>query len=256
MSQQQWDPAQYHKFREQRTLPFFDLVALIRAKPGMRAIDLGCGTAELSGLLADRLGAEVRAIDSSQAMLDKAPPHPRVTLALEDIAAVDDFARYDLVFSHAALHWVPDNERLMARMLSSLPPGAQVAVQVPRNGDHPSHRIAAELAASPRFAGPLGGFVGRSHALALDRYAELLFAHGFREQVCLEKIYGHVLPHTADVVEWVKGTLLTQYLTRLAGADRDAFLDEYRARLVGALGDQRPYFYPFRRLLFWGEKAT
>ena len=41
----------------------------------------------------------------------------------------------------------------------------------------------------------------------------------------------------------------------LSAADGEQFVAEYRRRLVAALGDRRPYFYPFRRLLFWGEKS-
>jgi trans-aconitate 2-methyltransferase len=90
--------------------------------------------------------------------------------------------------------------------------------------------------------------------LRAERYAELLWEHGFREPACFEKIYGHELPSTGDVVEWVKGTLLVPYLSRLAAPDAARFLDEYRARLIEVLGDRSPYFFPFRRLLFWGQK--
>src|SRR5258708_31606303 len=100
----------------------------------MRAIALGCGPGELSAELADRLGADVDAIDSSPAMIAKVPPHPRLAARLADIATVEDLARYDLVFSNAALQWVPDNEGLMARILGALRPGAQVPAQLPNNG--------------------------------------------------------------------------------------------------------------------------
>ena len=32
------------------------------------------------------------------------------------------------------------------------------------------------------------------------------------------------------------------------------FVDEYRRQLLRAIGDSAPYFYPFRRILFWGRK--
>jgi trans-aconitate 2-methyltransferase len=252
---QTWNPDQYEKFRAERAQPFWDLVAMIHPREKMRVIDLGCGTGELSAELADKLGAEVEAIDSSSEMLAKAKPHPRRTTRVADLHTIENFAGYDLVISNAVFHWVADNERVLSRILDTLRPGAQIAVQLPVNIEHPSHRIAGEVAQSASFSSLLGGFVSRSGALTLDRYAELLFAHGFRNQVCIEKIYGHVLPSTADVVEWTKGTTLTPYLSRLANADQKRFLDEYRTRVVAALGERAPYFYPFRRLLFWGEKS-
>ncbi|MSP60598.1 MAG: methyltransferase domain-containing protein [Myxococcales bacterium] len=253
-----WDPAQYEKFRAQRMEPFFDLVAWVRPRPGMKVIDLGCGTGELTALLAERLpGASVEGIDSSDEMLARAAPRAsaRVTFRRAGILEISDYAAYDLVFSHAAFQWVPDNERLMERILFGLKAGAQIAVQLPRNGDHPSHAIAHEVAAEEPFRAALGGFVGRSHALLLERYAELLHHHGLREQTCIEKIYGHELACTGDVVEWVKGTLLTPYLARLDEPGQAAFLAAYRARLIAVLGDRSPYFYPFRRLLFSGRKG-
>ena len=44
-----WNPEQYHRFRNERSQPFFDLLALIErdaARP--RVADLGCGTGELT----------------------------------------------------------------------------------------------------------------------------------------------------------------------------------------------------------------
>ena len=52
-----WDPATYEKFRDERYAPFVDLCALIEPRPGMRIIDLGCGTAELTARLAELLPA-------------------------------------------------------------------------------------------------------------------------------------------------------------------------------------------------------
>ncbi len=255
---ERWNPDQYNKFRDERMQPFFDLLAMITPEPEMRVVDLGCGTGELTALLAERLpGARVEGIDASEEMLEQALPRAteRVSFRRQDVRDVDDYGAYDLVFSHAVLQWVPDNEGLVARMLAQMRPGAQVAVQLPKNENHPSHRIAGELAREPRFSALLGGFVRRNEALELERYAELLYAHGFREHVCMEKIYGHELAHSSDVVEWVKGTSLNAYLSRLDGAGTEAFLAAYRERLRAAIGAHAPYFYPFRRLLFWGRKG-
>jgi trans-aconitate 2-methyltransferase len=254
-----WNPTQYNKFRGERMQPFYDLAGLIKPQPGMRAVDLGCGTGELTAMLAERLeGASIEGIDSSPAMLRQAASraNPRVSFRRQDITVIEDFSEYDLVFSHAALQWVPDNEALMTRLFSMLKPGAQVAVQVPKNEAHPSHRIADRIAQERPFRDQLGGYVRRNEALSLERYSALLYEHGFRDQVCIEKIYGHEMARTRDVVEWVKGTSLNAYLTRLEEPFRAGFLDAYREQLIATVGDHAPYFYPFRRLLFWGQKLA
>lgn len=258
MSQDAWNPSQYEKFHKERLRPFFDLVELIEPRPGMRVIDLGCGTGEITEMLQARLpDSLILGIDNSEAMLERARPRAseRLRFQQEDIARCEHFEEYDLVFSHAALQWVPDNEGLLAKILGQMRPGAQIAVQVPSNDQHASHRLAAELAGESPFRELLGGFVRKSAILSLERYSEILYKHGFTEQVAIEKIYGHLLASTGEVVEWVKGTLLTSYAARLGEEDFAEFTRVYRERLLKRLGDKRPYFYPFRRTLFWGKKS-
>ena len=55
------------------------------------------------------------------------------------------------------------------------------------------------------------------------------------------------------VVEWVKGTMLTEYKRHLPEAVYDRFVDTYRGRLMAQLPDDRPFFYPFKRVLLWGR---
>ena len=253
----QWNPEQYHRFRNERTQPFYDLAAMVQVRPGMRVIDLGCGSGELTATLAERWpDCRVLGVDSAGAMLEQAAGHAgeRVRFVQQDIATVAGWEQYDVVFSNAALQWVPDNAGLLERMLGGLPSGAQVAIQVPKNDNHPSHLLAPGIARRSPFKELLGGFERWSHALAMEQYAQLMWDHGFRDQVCMERLYNHVLPSSADVVEWVKGTSLSAYLTRLQEPHRTGFLDAYRSALLAEIGDQQPYFYPFRRLLFWGRK--
>jgi trans-aconitate 2-methyltransferase len=257
MQADRWDPSQYNKFREERMSPFFDLVANIKFFPHMRIIDLGCGTGELTMMLAQRLpDAQIEGIDSSASMIAQATTRStdQLTFWLQDILEIEDFSSYDLIFSHAALHWIEDNEQFMSKVLGQMKPGAQIAIQVPKNDLHPSHILASEVAQQSPFREMLNSYVSKSGTLSLDRYATLLYKHGLHEQVCIEKIYGHEMAHSGDVVEWVKGTTLTPYLSRLDEEGKTAFLNTYRERLLATIGDQSPYFYPFRRLLFWGKK--
>jgi trans-aconitate 2-methyltransferase len=254
-----WSPGQYEKFRNERMLPFFDLAALIRPGGVRRAIDVGCGPGELTVMLAERLPeATIEGVDASAKMLAEAEPRAggHVSFRQADATTLAGWDGYDLVFSHATLQWLPDNETLLDRILTAMHPGAQIAVQVPTNDGHISHRLAALIAAEEPFRGWLNGYVRQSYVLSLERYSTLLWQHGLREQVCFEKVYPHELTNTLAVAEWVKGTLLTAYLGRLDAAQGEAFLASYRARLLQELGEHAPFYYPFRRLLFWGRKPA
>ena len=47
----------------------------------------------------------------------------------------------------------------------------------------------------------------------------------------------HRLPDTLSVIEWVKGTLLTQYRRTSASETYEEFLERYRSELLDELGD-------------------
>ena len=68
------------------------------------------------------------------------------------------------------------------------------------------------------------------------------------------QVYGHRLASTDEVVEWVKGTALVRFKERMPAALFDEFLITYSRRLVGVLGRREPFFYPFKRVLFWAQR--
>lgn len=243
-----WNPDQYEHFKSERRQPFDDLVALIEKRPRMRVVDLGCGTGELTRSLHDHLAAdETIGIDNSEAMLLKTAVFGSEVLRFErgDIEAFVSDKPFDLIFSNAALHWVPNHEALLHRLASFLSPHGQLAIQMPANDDHPSHAAAAEVARS------FGVEPRPDYLLPLDEYARVLHHLGFKRQHVRMQVYGHLLDSTARVVDWVKGALLTDYERRL-GSRYDAFLAAYTSHLREVLPDQHPYFYTYKRVLIWG----
>ncbi|HXX68905.1 MAG TPA: methyltransferase domain-containing protein [Polyangiaceae bacterium] len=250
-----WNPEQYARFRDERSRPFFELLALVRPRDAMRIVDLGCGSGELTERMHVQLVArETLGIDTSDAMLGMAAARAGGSLRFEkhDIATFTAAEPFELVFSNAAIHWVDDHPRLLARLTSLLAPGGQLAVQIPANDDHPAHTVARELAREEPFRGALGGYERVLPNLRLDAYASLLHRLGFREQVVRMNVYPHLLAAREDVVEWVKGSLLTDYEKRMSRELWSQFLAGYRERLLPQLEGTKPYFYPFKRILFWG----
>jgi trans-aconitate 2-methyltransferase len=248
-----WRPAQYERFRAERAQPFWDLAALVELRPGMRIVDLGCGTGELTAQLHQKLQArETIGIDSSAAMLARAPEAPGLRFEGGDIGEFSPQDRFDLVFSNAALHWVPDHARLFRRLTAALVPGGQIAVQMPMTDTLITHLTAYELARSPEFRRLLGGYHRRAPLPEAQQYAAWLHQLGYVRQHVRVVVYSHLLDTREDVMEWVRGALLTEYQKRLAPADWDRFLLRYRQMLIPQLEDQRPYFYTNPRILIWG----
>jgi trans-aconitate 2-methyltransferase len=255
-----WDPDQYERFKAERERPFRDLLALVRPCPGGRVVDLGCGTGELTKKVHVQLkAAETVGIDSSPTMLERAASFAGdgVTFERGDIAAWEP-EPYDVVFSNAALHWLPDHRRLLTRLTEAIPPGGQIAVQVPANGDHASHTVGTALASEEPFAEALAVDPppdAATRVLAPEVYSELLDELGFSEQHVRLQVYAHHLASSAEVVEWVKGTALTFFRARLPDELYDLFLERYRRRLLDVIGEHAPYLYTFKRILFWGRRT-
>lgn len=249
-----WDPVQYNRFARQREQPFWDLAALLGAVERPSVVDLGCGDGRLTAQLHRRLGAsQTLGVDRSPAMLAEAATHagPGLTFERGDLGGWAAPDTRDVVFSNASLQWIPDHRTVLSRWAASLRAGGQLAVQVPANADHPSHRVAAEVAATMLVDPPVDPVA--AHVLAPDDYCALLDRLGFVDQRVRLEVYAHRLGSTADVVEWVKGTTLTRFREPL-GPDRwEEFVDRYRSALLAVLGEQSPYLYPFKRILLWGR---
>jgi trans-aconitate 2-methyltransferase len=252
----EWDPGQYNKFAAEREQPFWDLARLLQPVDSPIVADLGCGDGRLTAALNDELdAASTVGVDSSPAMIAAASDHgsDRVRFESGDIGRWGRAGSYDIVFANASLQWVPDHPDVLARWADSLRPGGQLAVQVPTNADHATHRVAGDLAAEWMEEAPPDP-VG-ANVLAPERYSELLNELGFEEQLVRLQVYGHHLSSTSELVEWVKGTTLTRFKQPLGDTEWFRFVDAYRQRLLEVLGDRSPYFYPFKRILLWGRRT-
>ena len=89
---------------------------------------------------------------------------------------------------------------------------------------------------------------------APERYAEILDELGFSQQHVRLQVYGHHLDSSAAVLEWTKGTTLLRFKSMLPPEVFDLFVERYSSRLSEVLGKRAPYFYTFKRILFWARR--
>ena len=261
MDSDHWDPDLYERFAAERTRPFDELLGLLEPSPGGHVVDLGCGTGALTRRLHEHLGAGTTVgVDNSPAMLARAAEQPGfgLTFSAGDLAEPSLGTRggpFDVVHSNAALHWVEDHPGLLPRLAALLAPGGQLAFQVPANHEHPSQTVAAEVAAEEPFAAALDGYQRRSPVLEPEAYALALHDLGLTDLTVSARVYLHLLPSPTAVVDWVRGTTLTDYQRRLPEDVFGAFLARYAAALTNRLprdGAGRVAF-TFRRILVHGR---
>jgi trans-aconitate 2-methyltransferase len=95
-------------------------------------LDVGCGTGRVTETLVDLVPrGRVLAMDASLEMVTLAQQQlgHRVEVWCQDVLDLDLGEPVDVVFSTAALHWVPAHDRLWGRLAQALRPGGVLEVQ-------------------------------------------------------------------------------------------------------------------------------
>ncbi len=228
-----WDPAQYLRFERERTQAGRDLVARIELSEPHRIVDLGCGPGNSTAVLRTRWpGAEIVGVDRSAEMLAAARRTDATVRWVEaDAASWTPDAPVDLLFSNAALQWVPDHERQFPRLFARVAPGGAFAVQMPANTDEPYQRAVDRLCALPTWSRFLGALDADFGTAGPEFYFDRLAPLAGRIDLW-DTRYVHVLAGPDEVVEWTVGTGLRPYLAALPDdVHRERFLTEYRAEI-------------------------
>ncbi len=245
-----WDPAQYLKFDDHRLRPALDLLARIPIVEARQIWDLGCGTGNVTALLAEKWpDARVTGLDSSPEMLAKARANPAIAWVEGDVTTWTAPSPVDLVFTNAVLHWVPDHANLLPRLLDQLRKGGALGVQMPRQFGAPSHTLLYETVANGPWAARLRPLLGSAAVGAPADYWRWLRPLAASLDVW-ETEYLHALSGDDAVVEWTKGTTAKPFLDALDPADRSKFLAAY-SRLIARAYPPEPdgrTLFPFRRL--------
>ena len=252
-----WDPGQYHRFTDHRLRPALDLVARVPIGDASLVCDLGCGSGNVTRVIAERFaGARVAGIDMSSEMLAKAAATPsRIEWIQTDVAQWEPDQAPELVYSNAALQWIDGHAALFPRLFGFVASGGCLAVQMPLSFSMRSHELMRETLAN---GGPngsrlgdeaLAAAVGRKWVLDAGEYCDLLAPEASALDVW-ETEYHQWLEGGDPVLEWVKATSLRPVLNGLHGAERERFVEVYRDRLRRAYPRRAGghVLYPFRRL--------
>ncbi len=250
-----WNASQYLKFADERTQPCRDLAARVPLIRPRSIIDLGCGPGNSTQVLAERWpAAELSGLDNSAEMIAQArASYPDRHWTRANIAEwAKGGERYDVVFSNAALQWLPDHRNLFPSLMDRVAPGGALAVQMPGNWDAPAHVLMRNVAA--QWAGTKEVREWFTHDLGF--YYDVLAPHSARVDLWATE-YIHVMDCAEGIVEWYKGTGLRPFLDALpAPADRDRFLATYLDAIREAYPphDDGRVLFPFRRVFMVASK--
>src|SRR5580698_7637076 len=102
-------------------------------KPGERILDLGCGDGQLTAKITAS-GAEVVGIDASPAMVEGALSKG-IDARIGNAEALPFRSEFDAVFSNAVLHWVRDQDAMIAGVKRALKPGGRFVAEMGGHGN-------------------------------------------------------------------------------------------------------------------------
>jgi len=255
-----WDTAAYEAFSDLRLRPALDLLARVFSVPEGPVVDLGCGAGAAAGALRARFAdAHMVGVDSSAEMLAKAGDAGHYdTLDRADIADWRATQAPALIFSNAALHWLPEHEALIPRLFAMLAPGGMLAVQMPAQLSRPSHRlmIAAAARVRPDRFADWSPFAGPLH---LPEYAAILSGAATID-LWETEYFQHLAPSpdgAHPVRQFVSSTGGRLILSALDARETATFVAEWEAGLRAAypLAADGSCWFPFRRLFFVASRA-
>ena len=111
------------------------MIDLLDPQHNERILDLGCGTGELAQAISEK-GATVVGLDADPQMIAKVKHQfPAVNFQVADARSFHFPEPFDAVFSNAALHWVPESERVVASIAKSLKPGGRFVAEFGGKGN-------------------------------------------------------------------------------------------------------------------------
>lgn len=253
-----WNPQLYLKFATERGQAAIDLAARINLQKPARIIDLGCGTGNSTALLRQRWpSAELYGMDNSREMITVARESQPSEMWLEgDIGTWNPLEPYDLVFSNAALQWVPTHGELIPRLVKGVASGGAFAAQLPAHFKSPVHELMMEVADLSPWSGRMKS---AKTAIRVERpgyYYDLMQPLCTRVEIW-ETEYNHVMDGPAAILEWIRGTGLRPFLEALHNEEeRKEFESRYIKKLAAAYPRQRDdkVLFPFRRLFLLGYR--
>lgn len=246
-----WDTQLYLQFANERTQPSIDLISRIQLQP-KHIVDLGCGPGSSTAMLRQRwMQADITGLDSSVEMIAAASnAYPFEKWILADVNTWVANSPFDLVFSNATLHWLPDHARLFPHLFAQVAPGGALAVQIPASDQSPLRQVALEVANDRAW----------SHLMDTARYAQTRkspsFYYDLMQSIATrleiwETEYYHVMESPQAIVNWFRGSGLRPFLEALESADQkrrfeqqllDGYSQSYPRQKDGRI------LFPFRRL--------
>jgi len=180
-----------------------DVVQLLNPQKGEIILDAGCGTGDLTAIIAAS-GAIVEGIDLSKEMIEHAKEKfPGISFTVGSITEYEKPEFYDAIFSNATLHWILDKEKAIEKMFENLKYGGRLVLEMGGKGN--VREIISAIAKTLKKHGFGERILNRQwYFPSIGEYASLLEAHGFTVEYAVHFDRETELKSGDGIKDWIK----------------------------------------------------
>ena len=228
-----WNAADYHKSSPAQQVWAQELIAKLRLSGNELVLDIGCGDGKVTAeIAANLLTGSVTGIDNSPDMClfarEHYPPetHPNLIFVRMDASHLEFFQEFDVVFSNAALHWIPDHKPVLSGIARCLRPGGRLLVQMGGKSNAAQvFDVLTILLKRPRWAGYFDRFSFTYGFFGKEEYRQWLAEAGLKpvrvELIPKDMVY----PDREAFAGWIRTTWLP-WMDRLPEGEQPVFIQE------------------------------
>lgn len=236
-----WNADLYMRFADERSQPARDLAARIQVQNPEKGLDIGCGPGNSTAILHGHFPEmALTGIDNSENMLDAARAkypyldfrHLKITPECTEITE-----QYDIIFSNACLHWIPEHKTLIPALYSKTRENGVLALQIPLIDSLPITTMLDHLKAGEKWHGYIGKMQPYG-ALSPEEYYDIAVSTGSRFAIWKTE-YMHTAENIDEIIQWYSGSVLRPYIHAIPEKKRLQFTEELR-KLVPKHYSPRP----------------
>jgi trans-aconitate 2-methyltransferase len=218
MPPREWDASSYDRMSDPQLAMARDVIDRLDLRGDERVLDAGCGTGRVTEVLAGRVpSGTVIAVDGSAAMVEQTRARG-IEAFTADLAELTLPEPVDAILSTATFHWIPDHERLFARLYAALRPGGRLSAQCGGAGNVANVQAAIDAVDHPA----LRGWTGPWNFATPEQTTTRLRRAGFTD------VWAWLQPwlvEPPDPKEYFTTVILGSHLERLPEQDREPFVD-------------------------------